>query len=46
MVGRGVMDGSRARGPMVNLSLNNEFAQGSLLSALPNAAPVIDRSGK
>ncbi|KAI4685647.1 hypothetical protein J4E81_008799 [Alternaria sp. BMP 2799] len=46
MVGRGVMDGSKARGPMVNLSSNNEFAQGSLLSALPNAAPVIDRSGK
>jgi hypothetical protein len=46
VVGRGVMDGSRAKGPMVNLSLNNEFAQGSLLSAIPNAAPVIDRSGK
>jgi hypothetical protein len=34
--GRGVMDGSRARGPMLNLGMNNEFAQGSLL----------DRSGK
>jgi hypothetical protein len=35
--GRGVIDGSRARGPMVNLGMNNEFAQGSLLSALPNS---------
>lgn len=44
--GRGVMDGSKAKGPMVNLSLNSEFAQGSLLGALPATAPIIDRSGK
>jgi hypothetical protein len=46
VVGRGVMDGSKAKGPMVNLGLNNEFAQGSLLGGLPVAAPIIDRSGK
>lgn len=46
VVGRGVMDGSKAKGPMVNLALNNEFAQGSLLAGVPNAAPIIDRSGK
>jgi hypothetical protein len=46
VVGRGVMDGSRARGPMVNLQMGNEFVQGSLLGALPKAGPVIDRSGK
>ncbi|KAF1848052.1 uncharacterized protein K460DRAFT_280709 [Cucurbitaria berberidis CBS 394.84] len=48
-VGRGVMDGSKAKGPMINLAENNQFASGSLLSALPNTpipAPVIDRSGK
>jgi hypothetical protein len=44
--GRGVMDGSRAKGPMLNLGLNNEFAQGSLLGALPGSGLVIDRSGK
>ncbi|KAF1941196.1 hypothetical protein EJ02DRAFT_435009 [Clathrospora elynae] len=46
LVGRGVMDGSKARGPMIDLELNNEFTQGSLLSGLPNQELVIDRSGK
>lgn len=46
VIGRGVMDGSKARGPMVNLNLNNEFVQGSLLGGMSVAAPVIDRSGK
>jgi len=46
VVGRGVMDGSKAKGPMVNLGLNSEFAQGSLLAGVPDAAPIIDRSGK
>lgn len=46
-VGRGVMDGSKARGPMLNINENNQFAQGSLLSALPNSnGLIIDRSGK
>ncbi|CAO2647381.1 Nn.00g083030.m01.CDS01 [Neocucurbitaria sp. VM-36] len=46
-VGRGVMDGSKAKGPMLNVNDNNQFAQGSLLSALPNSnGPIIDRSGK
>lgn len=46
-VGRGVMDGSKAKGPMLDMSDNNRFAAGSLLSALPHAnGPVIDRSGK
>ncbi len=46
-VGRGVMDGSKARGPMLNLEDDNRFASGSLLSALPNTnGPIIDRSGK
>lgn len=44
--GRGVIDGSRAKGPMVNLATGNEFAQGSLLGAMPIAPPIIDRSGK
>ncbi|CAA9963078.1 hypothetical protein PTT_15102 [Pyrenophora teres f. teres 0-1] len=46
VVGRGVMDGSKAKGPMVNLALNSEFVQGSLLAGVPDAAPIIDRSGK
>lgn len=46
-VGRGVMDGSKARGPMIDLANSNNFASGSLLSALPDSnAQVIDRSGK
>jgi hypothetical protein len=35
--GRGVMDGSRARGPMVNLNTEGTFAQGSLLGKLPDS---------
>lgn len=46
-VGRGVMDGSKAKGPMINLNENKQFVSGSLLSALPNSnGPIIDRSGK
>ncbi|KAL5117398.1 hypothetical protein ACEQ8H_004714 [Pleosporales sp. CAS-2024a] len=46
-VGRGVMDGSKATGPMINLKEGNPIAPGSLLSALPDAGElVIDRSGK
>ena len=46
-VGRGVMDGSKARGPMINLDDGDQFAPGSLLSALPNTnGPIIDRLGK
>lgn len=46
-VGRGVMDGSKAKGPMLDLGDNNQFASGSLLSALPDSnGPVVDRSGK
>jgi hypothetical protein len=45
--GRGVMDGSKATGPMINLREGNQIAPGSLLSALPDSGgPVIDRSGK
>ena len=46
-IGRGVMDGSKARGPMINLDDGKQFASGSLLSALPNSnGLVVDRSGK
>tara|TARA_R110002003_G_scaffold534_17_gene20300 strand:- start:8342 stop:10102 length:1761 start_codon:yes stop_codon:yes gene_type:complete len=46
-VGRGVMDGSKAKGPMLNLREDHQIAQGSLLSALPDSnGPIIDRSGK
>ncbi|EAT77186.2 hypothetical protein SNOG_15521 [Parastagonospora nodorum SN15] len=45
--GRGVMDGSKATGPMINLKEGNQIAPGSLLSALPDSGgPIIDRSGK
>lgn len=45
--GRGVMDGSKARGPMLDLRDNSQFAAGGLLSALPTTnGPVIDRTGK
>ncbi|KAH7079710.1 hypothetical protein FB567DRAFT_449909 [Paraphoma chrysanthemicola] len=44
-VGRGVMDGSKAKGPMINLREDNAIVQGSLLSALPDSnGPIIDRS--
>jgi hypothetical protein len=45
--GRGVIDGSRAKGPMVDLSGENKFAQGSLLNRVEReqgvAGPVIER---
>jgi hypothetical protein len=47
IVGRGVMDGSKARGPMLDLRGDNQVAPGSLLAALPDSSgPAIDRSGK
>ncbi|KAH8731778.1 hypothetical protein GQ44DRAFT_670337 [Phaeosphaeriaceae sp. PMI808] len=47
LVGRGVMDGSKAKGPMINLYEGNQIAPGSLLSALPDSnGLIIDRSGK
>lgn len=46
-VGRGVMDGSKAKGPMLDFRDEKQFASGSLLSALPSTNEVvIDRSGK
>ncbi|KAH7054291.1 hypothetical protein B0J12DRAFT_570417 [Macrophomina phaseolina] len=45
--GHGVMDGSKAKGPMIDFSEDNRFQPGSLLERVasnqPNA-PVIDRS--
>jgi len=45
--GRGVIDGSRAKGPMVDFSGENKFAQGSLLNRVEReqgmAGPVIER---
>lgn len=41
------MDGSRAKGPMVDLGLESQFAQGSLLNRVEReqgvAGPVIER---
>ncbi|CBY00261.1 hypothetical protein LEMA_P013910.1 [Plenodomus lingam JN3] len=46
-VGRGVMDGSKAKGPMLDFKDDLQFASGSLLSGLPSSSElVIDRSGK
>jgi hypothetical protein len=46
-VGRGVMDGSKAKGPMIDLREGNQIAAGSLLAAVPDTNTlVIDRSGK
>ncbi|KAF1928391.1 uncharacterized protein M421DRAFT_420934 [Didymella exigua CBS 183.55] len=46
-VGRGVMDGSKARGPMLDFSDEREFQSGSLLANIGGAKePIIDRSGK
>ena len=46
--GRGVMDGSRAKGPMVDLTERIQYAQGSLLNKTEResspAVPVIDRA--
>ncbi|KAL6706340.1 hypothetical protein ACN47E_005630 [Coniothyrium glycines] len=45
--GRGVMDGSKARGPMLDMRDEKQFNAGGLLSGLANTnAPIIDRSGK
>jgi hypothetical protein len=45
--GRGVMDGSKATGPMINLKEGSPIAPGTLLAAVPdNNGPIIDRSGK
>jgi hypothetical protein len=45
--GRGVIDGSRAKGPMVDFSGENKFAQGSLLNRVEReqgvTGPVIER---
>lgn len=45
--GRGVIDGSRAKGPMVDFSGENKFAQGSLLNRVEREqgpkGPVIER---
>ncbi|KAF2827034.1 hypothetical protein CC86DRAFT_370109 [Ophiobolus disseminans] len=46
-VGRGVMDGSKATGPMIDLREGHQIVPGSLLAALPDSnAPVIDRSAR
>lgn len=45
--GRGVMDGSHARGPMLDVSEQSQFAQGSLLDRVERergpSGPTIDR---
>ncbi|KAF2702992.1 hypothetical protein K504DRAFT_444494 [Pleomassaria siparia CBS 279.74] len=47
LVGHGVMDGSKANGPMINLMESSEFPQGSLLATVAKvqgpSVPVIDR---
>ncbi|KAF3009516.1 hypothetical protein E8E13_004276 [Curvularia kusanoi] len=44
-VGRGVMDGSKARGPMLDFGDERQFQSGSLLANIGGTnAPVIDRS--
>ncbi|KAF2626598.1 hypothetical protein BU25DRAFT_411570 [Macroventuria anomochaeta] len=46
-VGRGVMDGSKARGPMLDFGDEKQFQSGSLLANIGSTnAPVIDRSGR
>jgi hypothetical protein len=46
-VGRGVMDGSKAKGPMLDMRDDAAIASGSLLATLPDSnGPIIDRSGK
>lgn len=46
-VGRGVMDGSKARGPMLDFGDERQFQSGSLLANMGGTnAPIIDRSGK
>ncbi|KAF2743203.1 hypothetical protein M011DRAFT_411115 [Sporormia fimetaria CBS 119925] len=47
-VGHGVMDGSRAKGPMVDLREDSKFASGSLLAKVESqqgpSGPVLDRT--
>lgn len=49
-VGHGVMDGSKARGPMLDIREPPKFASGSLLASVErqhgSGGPVIDRSGR
>ncbi|KAJ8105123.1 hypothetical protein OPT61_g10369 [Boeremia exigua] len=47
-VGRGVMDGSKARGPMLDFGAEQQFQSGSLLASVGGITngPVIDRSGR
>jgi hypothetical protein len=46
-VGRGVMDGSKAKGPMIDLREEGRIAKGSLLDGVPDGSgAVVDRSGK
>ena len=45
-VGRGVMDGSKARGPMLDFGGEQQFQSGSLLGNIPSTGPIIDRSGR
>lgn len=45
--GRGIMDGSRAKGPMLDMNERSMFAQGSLLNKAEQqrpSAPVVDRT--
>lgn len=45
--GRGVLDGSRARGPLLDVNERSMFAQGSLLNRVEHerpSAPVVDRT--
>ncbi|CAI6294424.1 unnamed protein product [Periconia digitata] len=48
--GRGVMDGSKAKGPMLDMSEDRQFASGSLLADVQRrqgagGGPVVDRDG-
>lgn len=46
-VGRGVMDGSKARGPMLDFADEKQFQSGSLLANIGGtSSPVVDRSGR
>ncbi|KAF2685121.1 hypothetical protein K458DRAFT_365333 [Lentithecium fluviatile CBS 122367] len=49
-VGHGVMDGSKARGPMLDVRDNSRFASGSLLASVDQrqgpTRPVIDRDNR
>jgi len=46
-VGRGVMDGSKARGPMLDFGDEKQFQSGSLLANIGSTnSPAVDRSGR